>query len=91
MNFFEDDTSTKSKIIGAIIAIIIMFILEPFLIFWISYFGGWLAKLMIGSHLIKGLNLLHIAIELNQIPLLAGTLGWIGAFFHNIINSNNNK
>ena len=92
MNFyFEDNTSTKSKIIGSIIAIIIMFIFEPFFIFWVSYFGGWLAKLMVGSHLVEGLKLIHISIELNQIPLLAGTFGWIGAFFHNIINSNNNK
>ena len=80
-----------SEIIGAIIALIIIFIFEPFIVFWLCYFSGWLAKLMIGSHLVEGLKLVHLSIELNQIPLFAGTIGWIGSFFHNVVSNSNKK
>ena len=91
--FYFDTKSEPSwgEIIGAIIAVIIIFIFEPFIVFWFGYFGGWLAKLMVGSHLVEGLKLIHISVGLNQIPLLAGTLGWVGSFFHNIVNANKNK
>lgn len=92
-NFYLNTKSEPSwsEIIGAIIALIIVFIFEPFIVFWCSYFGGWLAKLMVGSHLVEGLKLIHISVELNQIPLLAGVLGWIGTFFRNMWNINKNK
>ena len=48
---------------SAIIALILFCIFEPFLIFWLGYFCGWLAKIFIGSHLVEGLNLLHISNE----------------------------
>lgn len=92
-NFYLNTKSEPSggEIAGTIIALILICIFEPFIVFWLSYFGGWLAKLMVGSHLVEGLKLIHISIELNQIPLLAGVLGWIGAFFHNIWNTNKNN
>lgn len=92
-NFYLNTKSESSggEIIGAIVALIIVFIFEPFIVFWCSYFGGWLAKLMVGSHLVEGLKLIHISVELNQIPLLAGVLGWIGTFFRNMWSINKNK
>lgn len=92
-NFYLNTKSEPSegKIIGVVVALIIVFIFEPFIVFWCSYFGGWLAKLMVGSHLVEGLKLIHISVELNQIPLLAGVLGWIGTFFRNMWNINKNK
>ena len=71
------------KVLGIIGAIILALFIEPFLIFWLCYFGGWIAKIVIGKWIIAGLALLNIYIEPNQIPLLAGILGWIGGFFKN--------
>jgi hypothetical protein len=76
---------------SAIIALILFCIFEPFLIFWLGYFCGWLAKIFIGSHLVEGLNLLHISIEINQIPLFTGVIAWIGSFFKNTANINKNN
>lgn len=81
----------KSAVVGAIVAVVIIFILEPFLTFWLGYFCGWLAKIFIGSRLVEGLNLLHISIEANQIPLFTGVIAWIGSFFKNTANVNKNN
>lgn len=76
--------NSVGAILGTLVGAIICIIIEPFLFFWLGYFVGWLSKLMIGPHLITGLQLVHIPIELQQIPLLAGTLAWIGSFFYQL-------
>lgn len=78
---------------GMVISLICLLFIIPFISFWLSYFGGWICKIVIGKYLIEGLSFLHIIIPINKIPLLAGTLGWFGAFFkthYNINNKHNN-
>ena len=84
--------NTRNKVgtvIGTLIGAFLFAFIEPFLFFWLGYFVGWLSKLMIGTHLITGLQLIHIPIELNQIPLLAGTLAWVGSFFYQLDTKKN--
>lgn len=83
--------SEKKTVISAIIVLILACIFEPFLTFWLGYFCGWLAKIFIGSRLVEGLNLLHISIEANQIPLFTGVIAWIGSFFKNTAHMNKNN
>ena len=72
------------KIIGAICLIILLIFVAPFLTFWLCYFTGWIAKIIIGNYLVAGFSILKIDLPLDKIPLLAGTLGWIGSFFKNL-------
>jgi len=69
------------SILGIIAILVITIFIAPWLGFWIAYFGGWVAKITIGNYLINGLEYLGILITKDQIPLLAGVLGWIGGFF----------
>ena len=77
---FRDVKSTMAigGIIGAIIATIFII---PWVNFWLSYFGGWIAKIVIGKYLVEGFSFLGITVPLEKIPLIAGVLGWIGSFF----------
>ena len=77
---FSDVKSTMAigGIIGAIIAAIFII---PWFSFWLSYFGGWIAKIVIGKYLVEGFSFLGITVPLEKIPLIAGVLGWIGSFF----------
>ena len=77
------------SVLGIIGLIILSVFIAPWLSFWLAYFGGWIAKIVIGDYLVKGFALLGIVIPLNKIPLLAGVLGWIGNFFKNTVKSNN--
>ena len=74
---------TFLKLVGLIGLVILAFVISPFLTFWLAFFGGWLAKITIGGVLASGLQTLGLSISVNQIPLIAGTLGWIGCFFKN--------
>lgn len=76
-------------ILGIIALIVIFIFIEPWLFFWLAYFGGWIAKITIGKYLIEGLGILGITVPLGKIPLIAGVLGWIGGFFKNISSSSN--
>lgn len=71
-------TMTIGGIIGAIIATIFVI---PWASFWLSYFSGWIAKMVIGKYLVEGFSFLGITVPLEKIPLIAGALGWIGSFF----------
>ena len=86
----DDIFATITLIISTIILIIITIFICPFISFWIAYFGGWIAKILIGKQLVNGFALIGIILPLDKIPLLAGTLGWIGGFFKTI-NHNYNK
>ena len=76
---------------GLIILFVFTIIILPWIAFWLAYFGGWIAKLVIGKYLVQGLAFLGINITLDQIQLLAGVLGWIGEFFKTIITRNSNN
>ena len=78
---------------GSMILIFIglMFIM-PFINFALCYFAGWIAKVLIGKWLVAGFALLRLPIEINDIPLIAGVLGWISSFFKNsTVNKNSNN
>lgn len=74
-------------IIGLVIGVIFI---APWLSFWLAYFGGWVAKIVIGNYLVKGFALFGITMPIDKIPLAAGILGWIGGFFKNTIKLRNN-
>lgn len=63
------------------IAITLAIFIIPWLSFWLAYFMGWICKLVIGQQLVAGFALLGITLPIDKIPLLAGTLGWIGSYF----------
>lgn len=71
--------------------IILILFVQPWLSFWLFYLGGWIASKVIGVKLVEGLTIFGIMIPISKIPLLSGTLGWIGSFFRsykNIMNTN---
>ena len=70
-------------LIGVVVGIIVLIIVMPFINFWLAYFGGWLAKLVIGTKLAAALNILFNTtyFTAEMLPMLAGALGWIGGFF----------
>jgi len=68
-------------ILGLISLIITVIFIAPWIDFWFAYFGGWIAKIIIGNQLVSALELIGINISKDSIPLLAGGLGWIGGFF----------
>ena len=80
--------TTIMTVICTIVLIAITIFIGPWLLFWLAYFGGWIAKIIIGKWLVAGFALLNIDLPLDKIPLLAGTLGWIGGFFLRTINYN---
>ena len=60
----------------------------PWLTFWLAYFGGWIAKIVIGDYLVKGFALLGLTVPIDKIPLIAGLMGWIGSCLNRVRNSN---
>lgn len=49
---------TGLAIFGVIALIAVTVIIIPFVSFWLAYFGGWLASLVIGNPLCAALNIL---------------------------------
>ncbi len=87
-NYFNTDTNAGGLTILGLIALIVMIVfIAPWLSFWLAYFGGWIAKITIGDYIVRALELIGILITKDQIPLLAGGLGWIGGFFKSISSS----
>ena len=72
--------SVKAFLVGVLICIGLLFIV-PLILFGICYIAGWIASIVIGQWIVAGFALLNISITTAQIPLIAGTLGWIGGFF----------
>lgn len=83
IKFRGTNIDSKTAIVGVIIFIILGILLEPFLIFWLGYFTGWIAKITIGTYLVKGFHTFYIPISIDQIPILCGVLAFIGSFFKN--------
>lgn len=75
-------------ILGAIVLIAITVIIMPFISFWLAYFGGWLASLVIGDSLCNALNTLFGTTRFvpAMLPWVAGALGWIGGYFKSTSN-----
>lgn len=74
-------------ILGLIGLVIFIIFIYPWLCFWLSYLGGWVAKITIGDQLVLALSHLNINVNKETIPLLAGGLGWVGGFFKSISTS----
>jgi len=68
-------------LLGAILVIILVIIFKPFLLFWLGYFSGWLAKIVIGKYIVAWFRLFGITLPLESIPLFAGVVAWIASFF----------
>ena len=83
MKYTFNTTFGKVGIGGAILLIITVLIIEPWIVFWFSYLGGIFAKFLIGNYLVAGAATLGINLPIDKIPLIAGCLGWIGSFFKN--------
>lgn len=92
-NGFNDPgiNSGALTVLGVIGVVVLVLFIQPWLSFWLAYFCGWIAKLVIGKYLVAGLALLKFDIPLDKIPLVAGVLGWVGSFFKSTINLNKNK
>ena len=79
-------------IVGVIVFFVVMIIIEPALLFWLGYFSGWLAKLVIGTKLVTAINMVFgTAFTADMLPIIGGVLGWIGGFFKTINTTSNNK
>ena len=79
-------------IVGIIAFLIVVIIIEPALLFWLGYFSGWLAKLVIGTKLITAINMVFgTAFTADMLPMIGGALGWIGSFFKSIHAASNSK
>ena len=77
---------------GGFATLILLIVIMPFINFWLAYFGGWIASLVIGNPLCNALNTIFGTTRFNpsMIPLIAGGLGWIGSYFKTRpINTNN--
>lgn len=69
--------------IGIIVLAAIFIVFYPFLLFWVGYFSGWLAKLVIGTKLAAAFNVaFHTSyFTAEMLPMIGGALGWVSAFF----------
>ena len=78
--------------IGAVATIILLVVIMPFINFWLAYFGGWIASLVVGGPLCEALNTMFGTTRFvpTMIPWIAGGLGWIGSYFNTRINVNTN-
>lgn len=77
------------SIVGILIVLEILLIFGPALYFLFGWIGGWFAKITIGNILCNGLNALvgTTMFTPSQLPLISGTLAWIGGFFKSISSS----
>lgn len=96
-NFFEG-----AGIVAVLVRFIDLFIFTPLFSFFINYFGGWICKIIFGDILCNSLNVLFNTNTFvpENLPIIAGALGWIAGFFKSIslskiflksINMNKNK
>lgn len=78
--------------IGAIAILIFSIVIMPFINFWIAYFGGWIASLVIGGPLCNALNTIFgtTRFDPNMIPWIAGGLGWMGSYFKTKVTTSKN-
>ena len=80
------------SIVGVIAFLIVVIIIQPALLFWLGYFGGWLAKLVIGTKLVTAINMVFgTAFTADMLPMIGGALGWIGGFFKPIRTASNDN
>lgn len=77
------------SIVGILAVLAILLIFGQALCFLFGWIGGWFAKITIGNILCNGLNAIvgTTMFTPSQLPLIGGTLAWIGHFFKGISSS----
>ena len=85
--------TTLAEVILILIGLAVLLIFMPFISYWLSYFGGWLASIVIGETLCNALNTLFGTLRFHpeMLPQMAGALGWIGSFFKGTTKVKENK
>lgn len=85
----ESTGSLVGKLVRMIVLLIIFVVFYPFLLFWLGYFSGWIAKLIIGTKLAAALNMaFHTTwFTAEMLPMIGGALAWIGSFFKGTIKT----
>lgn len=79
--------------IGCVMAIAILvvaLIIGPLVTFWLGYFSGWLAKIIIGAKLCEALGYVGLTVTPNMLPWIGAALAWIGSFFKSVSSSKKN-
>lgn len=76
--------------IGVIIGIIILYIVEPIIIFGAGWFGGWILIKIVGSAVVTGLNTLFGTTRFmpDLIPVVCGVLAVVGSYFKTSVSNN---
>ena len=74
---------TGLEAFGAVILLILLVLVSPFVGFCCGWLTGWIIKVTFGATMVKGLGLIGLNIAKESLPLLCGTLGVIGSFFKN--------
>lgn len=74
---------TGLEAFGAVILLILLVLVSPFVGFCCGWLTGWIIKVTFGATMVQGLGLLGLNIAKESLPLLCGTLGVIGSFFKN--------
>ena len=79
-------------IVGVIAFLIVVIIIQPALLFWLGYFSGWLAKLIIGTKLVTAINMIFgTAFTADMLPMIGGAVGGVGGFFKSVRTTSNNN
>ena len=87
----KKETTETEKYITEIIAVLITVIILPLVDFLVSYLGGFIIKWLIGNVLIQGFALFGFILPIEEIPLVCGTLGFIGCYFKTAIDIDTEK
>jgi hypothetical protein len=83
----EDHLSALLITLGVILLLVFL----PFLNFVLGWIIGWLIKITFAPTFLSGLSLIGINMESESIPLFCGTLGVLGSFFKNSVQTNKNN
>lgn len=78
-------------IIAGLLIIAIALVISPLITFWLGYFSGWLAKIIIGAKLCEAFTYVGLTVTPNMLPWIGGALAWIGGFFKNTSTSSKKK
>lgn len=87
MKYYGRSYNSGEKTMGIIMLIAVLvvgIIIGPLITFWLGYFGGWLAKIIIGAKLCEALTYLGLTVTPEMLPWIGGALAWIGGFFKSV-------
>lgn len=79
---YRKDEQIGLTILGYLALIAIVVFLIPILSFCCGLVAGTIIKITFGDVFVNGLTFIGVNITKDQLPLLCGTLGVVGSFFH---------